>query len=170
MDFTEKLTKFKKKKSSNKKHADYQRTVDLAKEYKAHVSGVGIDDYLKRFAKREDEEMFEQRKRLTNSISQSVASSLQKPFYKVARNKNVKKKFTLKGDKNREEIVQKIDNPHITNDFLRIKNLELNETTEEFNGSCINKNAEVVIIVGRHTDLSREKFTGVILYGNGKNR
>ena len=108
MDFTEKLTKFKKKKSSNKKHADYQRTVDLAKEYKAHVSGVGIDDYLKRFAKREDEEMFEQRKRLTNSISQSVASSLQKPFYKVARNKNVKKKFTLKGDKNREEIVQKM--------------------------------------------------------------
>ena len=108
MDFTEKLTKFKKKKSSNKKHADYQRTVDLAKEYKAHVSGVGIDDYLKRFAKREDEEMFEQRKRLTNSISQSVASSLQKPFYKVARNKNVKKKFTLKGDKTREEIVQKM--------------------------------------------------------------
>ena len=108
MDFTEKLTKFKKKKSSNKKHADYQRTVDLAKEYKAHVSGVGIDDYLKRFAKREDEEMFEQRKRLTNSISQSVASSLQKPFYKVARNKNIKKKFTLKGDKNREEIVQKM--------------------------------------------------------------
>ena len=107
MDVTEKLKKFKKKKSSNKKHADYQRTVDLAKEYKAHVSGVGIDDYLKRFAKREDEEMFEQRKRLTNSISQSVASSLQKPFYKVARNKNVKKKFTLKGDKNREEIVQK---------------------------------------------------------------
>ena len=108
MDFTEKLTKFKKKKSSNKKHADYTRTVDLAKEYKAHVSGVGIDEYLKRFAKREDEEMFEQRKRLTNSISQSVASSLQKPFYKVARNKNVKKKFTLKGDKTREEIVQKM--------------------------------------------------------------
>lgn len=108
MDFTEKLTKFKKKKSSNKKHADYKRTVDLAKEYKAHVSGVGIDEYLKRFAKREDEEMFEQRKRLTNSISQSVASSLQKPFYKVARNKNVKKKFSLKGDKTREEIVQKM--------------------------------------------------------------
>ena len=108
MDFTEKLTKFKKKKSSNKKHADYQRTVDLAKEYKAHVSGVRIDEYLKRFTKREDEEMFEQRKRLTNSISQSVASSLQKPFYKVARNKNIKKKFTLKGDKTREEIVQKM--------------------------------------------------------------
>ena len=108
MDITEKLKVFKKLIKGNKRHADYARTVDLAKEYKAHVSGVGIDNYLKRFAKREDEEMFEQRKRLTNSISQSVASSLQKPFYKVARNKNVKKKFTLKGDKTREEIVQKM--------------------------------------------------------------
>ena len=124
MDFTEKLTKFKKKKSSNKKHADYQRTVDLAKEYKAHVSGVGIDDYLKRFAKREDEEMFEQRKRLTNSISQSVASSLQKPFYKVARNKNVKKKFTLKGDKNREEIVQKMISGFYGTNELNTKGLD----------------------------------------------
>ena len=124
MDFTEKLTKFKKKKSSNKKHADYQRTVDLAKEYKAHVSGVGIDDYLKRFAKREDEEMFEQRKRLTNSISQSVASSLQKPFYKVARNKNVKKKFTLKGDKTREEIVKKMISGFYGTNELNTKGLD----------------------------------------------
>lgn len=124
MDFTEKLTKFKKKKSSNKKHADYQRTVDLANEYKAHVSGVGIDEYLKRFAKREDEEMFEQRKRLTNSISQSVASSLQKPFYKVARNKNVKKKFTLKGDKNREEIVQNMISGFYGTNELNTKGLD----------------------------------------------
>lgn len=124
MDFTEKLTKFKKKKSSNKKHADYTRTVDLAKEYKAHVSGVGIDEYLKRFAKREDEEMFEQRKRLTNSISQSVASSLQKPVYKVARNKNVKKKFTLKGDKNREEIVQKMISGFYGTNELNTKGLD----------------------------------------------
>ena len=61
------------------------------------------------------------------------------------------------------QIVQKIDNPHITNDFLRIKNLELNETTEEFNGSYINKNAEVVIIVGRHTDLITGKKVSVTL-------
>lgn len=108
MDITEKLKVFKKLIKGNKRHADYSRTVELASEYKAHVSGVGLDAYLKKFARREDDEMFEQRKRLTNSISQSVASSLQKPFYKVARNKNVKNKFTLKGDKNREEIVKKM--------------------------------------------------------------
>ena len=108
MDITEKLKVFKKLIKGNKRHADYSRTVELAKEYKAHVSGVGLDLYLKQFAKREDEAMFEQRKRLTNSISQSVASSLQKPFYKVARNKNIKNKFSLKGDKSREEIVKKM--------------------------------------------------------------
>ena len=80
MDIIEKLKVFKKLIKGNKRHADYARTVELASEYKAHVSGVGLDAYLKKFARREDDEMFEQRKRLTNSISQSVASSLQKTF------------------------------------------------------------------------------------------
>ena len=75
----------------------------------------------------------------------------------------LKEEYKQKVIKNNEEIVQKIDNPHITNDFLRIKNLELNETTEEFNGSYINKNAEVVIIVGRHTDLITGKKVSVTL-------
>lgn len=103
-----KLERFKKMIKSKKKHCDYQRTVDLSKEYKAHVSGVGLDEYLKRFNKREDEEMFGQRKRLTNAISQSVSSSLMKPFNKVSRNKNIKNKFNLKSDKVREEIVKQM--------------------------------------------------------------
>ena len=124
MDITEKLKVFKKLIKGNKRHADYARTVELASEYKAHVSGVGLDAYLKKFARREDDEMFEQRKRLTNSISQSVASSLQKPFYKVARNKNVKNKFTLKGDKNREEIVQKMISGFYGTNELNTKGLD----------------------------------------------
>lgn len=124
MDIKDKLKEFKKRKTSNKKHQDYERTVNLAKEYKAHVSGVGIEEYLKRFAKREDEELFEQRKNLTNSISQSVASSLQKPFNKVSRNKNVKKKFTLEGDKNREEIVKKMMKGFYGTNELNTKGLD----------------------------------------------
>lgn len=108
MDIAQKLERFKKMIKSKKKHGDYQRTVDLSKEYKAHVSGVGLGDYLKRFNKREDEEMFAQRKRLTNSISQSVAASLMKPFNKVSRNKNIKNKFSLKSDKVREEVVKQM--------------------------------------------------------------
>lgn len=108
MDIAEKLKKIRKLIKSNKKHGDYQRTVELAREYKAHITGVGLDKFLRRFAQREDEAMFAQRKRLTNSISQSVASSLKKPFYKVARNKNIKAKIQLNGDVTREDIVEKM--------------------------------------------------------------
>ena len=124
MDITEKLKSFKKLIKRKPTHADYKRVTELSKEYKAHVSGIGLDEFLKRFNKREDEEMFEQRKRLTNSISQSVASSLQKPFYKVARNKNVKAKFNLKGDKVREEIVKKMMSGFYGTDELNVKGLD----------------------------------------------
>lgn len=124
MDITEKLKVFKKLIKGNKRHVDYARTVELATEYKAHVSGVGLDEYLKKFAQREDDVMFEQRKRLTNAISQSVASSLQKPFYKVARNKNIKNKFSLKGDKIREEIVRKMMSGFYGTNELNTKGLD----------------------------------------------
>ena len=47
----------------------------------------------------------------------------------------LKEEYKQKVIRSNEEIVQKIDNPHITNDFLRIKKLELNESPEEFKGS-----------------------------------
>ena len=96
MDFNTKLQIFRSKIKANKSHIDYKRTVDLAKEYKAHISGEGLDDYLKQFNLREDDQMFQQRKRLTNAISKPVASSIKKPFYKVSRNKNVRIEFDLK--------------------------------------------------------------------------
>ena len=124
MEIIQKLSEFRKLLKKNKKHSDYARTVEIAKEYKAHVSGVGLDDYLKQFAKREDLEMFEQRKRLTNSISQSVASSLQKPFYKVARNKNIKNKLDLKGDKTREAIVSEMSSGFYGTNELNSKGVD----------------------------------------------
>ena len=101
IDFISKAIKTKKT------HPDYQRVTDLAKEYHAHISGVKLDEYLKQFVMREDEKMFDQRKRLTNAISPALANSLKKPFYKVSRNSNVKKILNLK-DPNRETIVRKM--------------------------------------------------------------
>lgn len=124
MDIAQKLERFKKMIKTKKKHLDYQRTVDLAKEYKAHVSGVGIEEYLKRFNQREDEEMFAQRKRLTNAISQSVAASLMKPFNKVSRNKNIKNKFNLKSDKVREEVVKQMSAGFYGTNELNTKGLD----------------------------------------------
>ena len=64
-----------------------------------------------------------------------------------------------------EEIVQKIDRPYIQNDFLRIKNLEINgvNVEEDAEVSCKNIDAEVAIIVGRQTDLPTAKKLTVIL-------
>ncbi len=74
----------------------------------------------------------------------------------------LKEEYKQKVIKSNEEIIQKIDNPHIVNDFLRIKNLELNETSKEFDG-CINEDADVAIIIGRHTDLITGKKVSVTL-------
>lgn len=145
MDFLPKLEKFKKLIKTQKKHIDYQRTVDLSKEYKAHVSGVGLDDYLKRFNQREDEAMFEQRKRLTNSISQSVASSLMKPFNKVSRNKNIKNKFNLKSDKVREEIVKKMSEGFYGTNELSTKGLDYWMRNRFIELTFIDPNAFVMI-------------------------
>jgi hypothetical protein len=124
MNINQKLEKFRKLIKSKKKHCDYKRTVELSKEYKAHVSGVGLENYLKRFAKREDSDMFEQRKRLTNAISQSVAASLMKPFNKVSRNKNIKNKFNLKSDKVREDVVKKMSDGFYGTNELNTKGLD----------------------------------------------
>lgn len=64
-----------------------------------------------------------------------------------------------------EDIVQKIDRPFIQNDFLRIKNLEINgvKIDEDAEKCCKNVNAEVAIIVGRQTDLPIAKNASIIL-------
>lgn len=65
-------------------HQDYKRVVDLAKQYKAMISGEGIEDYLKQFNLREDEKLFEQRKRLTQVITAPICNALMLPANKVA--------------------------------------------------------------------------------------
>lgn len=64
-----------------------------------------------------------------------------------------------------EDIVQQIDRPFLEKDFLRVKNLEVNEVKveEDYLKNCKNKDAEVAIIVGRQTDLTIARKAGVIL-------
>ena len=74
--------------------------------------------------------------------------------------------YAIKVYNSNEEMVQKIDRPFIRNDFLRIKNLEINGVKIDENMPeviCKNMDAEVSIIVGRQTDLPVAKNVGVIL-------
>ena len=77
----------------------------------------------------------------------------------------LRKEYADKVYNSNEEIVQQIDRPFIQNDFLRIKNLEVNDVKVEADADecCKNKDAEVAIIVGRQTDLPVAKKAGVIL-------
>ena len=57
-----------------------------------------------------------------------------------------------------EKIIQTIDRPFIQNDYLRIKNIEINKfDVDEENSGCKNRDAEVAIIVGRQTDVATAK-------------
>lgn len=77
-------------------HRDYKRVCDLAKDYLSLITGEDVGRMLEQFIKREDAEMFEQRKRITQPITGAVAGSLIKPFYKVSRNDKVKSSFDFK--------------------------------------------------------------------------
>ncbi len=78
---------------------------------------------------------------------------------------NLRKDYALKVKNSNEEIIQKIeDKKFIQNDFLRIKNLNINEIEADKNDNCFkNKDADVAIIVGRQTDLVTAKKVAVIL-------
>lgn len=77
---------------------------------------------------------------------------------------NLRKEYAAKVKQSNEDIIQKIDNKFIQNDFLRIKDLEIKKPIIDEDDSCSkNKDAEVVIIVGRQTDMATAKKVTVIL-------
>ena len=78
---------------------------------------------------------------------------------------NLRKDYALKVKNSNEEIVQNIeDKKFLQNDFLRVKDLVINEVEYDENKCCCkNRDAEVVIIVGRQTDVVTAKKVAVIL-------
>ena len=77
---------------------------------------------------------------------------------------NLRKEYAEKVKQSNEDIIQKIDKKFIQNDFLRIKDLEIKKPiVVENEVSSKNGDAEVVIIVGRQTDMATAKKVTVIL-------
>lgn len=72
-------------------HKDYARVTELSKLYTKLVTGVGMDDLLKPFNPRENDEMFKQRVRLTQHISKTVAQNVMDIFYKVPRSNSIQR-------------------------------------------------------------------------------
>ncbi|WP_405294833.1 5-(carboxyamino)imidazole ribonucleotide mutase [Methanobrevibacter sp.] len=76
----------------------------------------------------------------------------------------LRKEYAQKVITSNESIIQQIDRPFINNDFIRIKDLEINKMeVDESEINCKNKDAEVAIIVGRQTDVGTAKKITKIL-------
>lgn len=76
---------------------------------------------------------------------------------------NLRKEYAEKVIKSNEEVVQKIERKFLQNDFLRIKNLEIEEIEVDEEVCCKNEDAEVVIIAGRQADVVNAKKAAVLL-------
>jgi hypothetical protein len=65
------------------KHQDYQRTVDLARKYKALMTGEDLGYLMRQFNRRESIEEFEQRQRITKHITPAICETLINPSRKL---------------------------------------------------------------------------------------
>lgn len=78
---------------NNTVHQDYSHCVEYARRMKRWVTGVGLEEDLRRYVPREDEAAFLQRCNLTKSITPALIASAMKPFKKVVKNDRVVKEI-----------------------------------------------------------------------------
>src|SRR5690606_21479474 len=80
------------------KHQDYTHVTKLREKYIAFITNnqnekgeQALNEYLRQFVRREDADLFEQRKNLTKHYAPSICAQLMKPFNKVVRSNRVVK-------------------------------------------------------------------------------
>lgn len=84
-------------------HPGYADTVEYARSSRAHFAGVNVDDYLKMFTRREDNELFSQRRDITAHVNKSFGAMLDRPFSKVPRS-NYTRVLSFDGDENGQRV------------------------------------------------------------------
>lgn len=60
-------------------HPHWKRTVELARQYKALITGEGLEFMLRRFDRRESQEDFEQANRIAQQITPAITAALMNP-------------------------------------------------------------------------------------------
>lgn len=89
--------------SENLTHKYYKYVTDLSDKYVAFITNkqnedgtYPLDNYLRRFIRREDEDLFEQRKNITKHYTPSICAQIMRPFTKVVRSNRVVKLIDAK--------------------------------------------------------------------------
>ena len=118
----EKLLELQDTINNNKRHRDYERICELAELYKILITGKNHAKLLRQFVRRENLQEFQQRVRLTQTITPAVCSSVMTPFFRVGRLDNLKRIIDydekVEDKENRLEIINDRVNKYWGNQSL----------------------------------------------------
>jgi len=73
------------------RHQDYERVVAKAELYRKLLTGEDMDSLMRQFDRREDDEMFAQRKRITQHITKTVSQNIMDVYHKIPRSNSVQR-------------------------------------------------------------------------------
>lgn len=117
------------------RHPHYKRVTEKADLYMALVTGEGLSKYLHKFARRESEDLFNQRVEITQHITPCITKNILDVFYKVPR---ARYSTTLgygqqspENDRRRaelQEVMSKFWGPRSLSKWFQSRYLELNAT------------------------------------------
>ena len=116
------------------RHKHYTHTLKQHKEYMALIAGVGLDDKLKRYVRRESEDLFKQRVEITQHVVTAVCKNLSDPFYKVPRSNSGRRVLNYVGNENEKKIKEiegilgKFWGDESWDDYMATRFTELNGT------------------------------------------
>jgi len=115
------------------RHSLYERTVSLAKEYRAFVTGDRLGTYLRQFVRRESKELFKQRLSITQHVAMCVIGTVMSVFRKANRATRVRNVKYQGGSGDAklaslEAILAGFTHDMGVDDWVNTRVLELNET------------------------------------------
>ncbi len=137
---------------TDKRHKHYYHTIKRAKEYKAFITGEGMEEYVRQVERREDDESYRQRLDITINITETICAEVIDPEFKLPRSNSIERTLIYTdNDKNKkdqfDDIVRKFwDNKFSVDRFMGKKWIELNN---------IDPNAFIVIDWKPNEDGSR---------------
>lgn len=94
---------------NNTRHTDYERVCKLSKQYRQLMTGEELDELIKQFNSREDDEQFKQRKKLTVLVTQSIVNKITSPERKVYNTQAIVKEAFYTNSDNSEDKVKRLN-------------------------------------------------------------
>lgn len=86
------------------RHRDYDRVTEYADKLRRIITGEDMTPLMRRFDKRESEAQFQQRVRITQHITGTVARNLMKPAHKIPRSNGIQRILKYANDEESKKL------------------------------------------------------------------